>query len=187
MTTLEARPALLPVTGVLRRLYLARFGFAVVWAVLMTFVAVPLGPLSIALLVLYPLVDLAAAVVDHRTSRASKPAPALVLNMALSLLAAVGLGLAVTSGLRAVLVVWGVWAITAGIAQLLVAASRRALGGQWPMIVSGGISVLAGAAFIAQSGTPAASLTSLAGYATLGGVFFLVSALRLGHRPQSDR
>ncbi|MCW2817259.1 MAG: hypothetical protein JWR42_46, partial [Marmoricola sp.] len=53
------------------------------------------------------------------------------------------------------------------------------LGGQWPMILSGGISVLAGGAFIVQSGTPAASLTSLAGYATLGGIFFLVSALRL--------
>ena len=41
--------------------------------------------------------------------------------------------------------------------------------------------MLAGAAFVAQSGTSAASLTSLAGYATLGAVFFLASALRL-HR-----
>jgi uncharacterized membrane protein HdeD (DUF308 family) len=179
MTTLDTREPVGAITSTLRRLYLARFGFAVVWALLLVLAAATPGPLSVALLLLYPLVDLAAAVVDHRASRAVRPVPALVVNMALSLLAAVGLAFAVTSGLRWVLVVWGAWAITAGLVQLVVGVTRRALGGQWPMIISGGISVLAGAAFIVQSGTPAASLASLAGYATLGGVFFLVSALRL--------
>ena len=46
------------------------------------------------------------------------------------------------------------------------------------MIASGGISVLARASFIAQS-RGAGSVTTLAGYAVLGGIFFLVSALRL--------
>jgi hypothetical protein len=54
------------------------------------------------------------------------------------------------------------------------------MGGQWAMIASGGISTLAGASFAAQAGAADANLTSLAGYAFLGGVFFLVSALRLG-------
>lgn len=47
------------------------------------------------------------------------------------------------------------------------------------MILSGGISVLAGAGFVAQAGHSATSVINLAGYAALGGVF-LASALRLG-------
>ncbi|GAA3553201.1 membrane protein [Microlunatus spumicola] len=185
-TTTHPSPPVGTTTAVLRRLYLARAGFALVWALLVVLTASGLGPVSVALLLLYPLVDLAAAVVDHRSSRVTRPAPALVVNMALSLLAVVGLAYAVTSGLRTVLLVWGAWAVTTGFVQLVVAVGRRALGGQWPMIVSGGLSVLAGAAFVAQSGTPGASLTGLAGYATLGGVFFLVSALRLRRAPAHD-
>ncbi len=164
----------------LRTLYFARFGFAVVWAVLVAVTASTLNPASIALLVLYPVADLVAAIIDHRTSRATSPAPLLIVNMALSLLTAIGLAVAVGSGIPAVLVVWGVWAITAGAVQLLVGIARRSLGGQWPMILSGGISVLAGSGFILQSGGASAGLVSLAGYATLGGIFFLVSAIRLG-------
>jgi hypothetical protein len=49
------------------------------------------------------------------------------------------------------------------------------------MILSGGISVLAGGSFILMAGRPSASLTTVAGYAILGGVFFLISAIRLHH------
>lgn len=177
MTTTAQRPTTL--STALRNLYFVRFGFAIVWAVLLAVTATTIGPASIILLVLYPVFDLIAAVFDHRSSRATKPAPMLYVNMALSLLTAIGLGIAVTSGLPAVLIVWGAWAIAAGAVQLIVAINRRTLGGQWPMILSGGISVLAGASFIVQSQGPNASLGSLAGYATLGGVFFLISALRL--------
>ncbi|MBF6172274.1 hypothetical protein [Nocardia blacklockiae] len=177
--TTDPRPA--SITTALRNLYLVRFGFAVVWAALLAATASSIGPVSATLLVLYPAFDLAAAIVDHRNSRATSPAPLLYVNMGLSLLAAVGLAVAAGSGVRAVLIVWGAWAITAGAVQLIVGSARRALGGQWPMILSGGISVLAGAGFILQSGGSSASLGSLAGYATLGGVFFLISAIRL-HR-----
>lgn len=37
-----------------------------------------------------------------------------------------------------------------------------------------------GTTFIVQAAQPNASLTALADYAVLGGVFFLVSAIRLG-------
>ena len=47
------------------------------------------------------------------------------------------------------------------------------------MIISGGLSVFVGGAFIAMSSGDAASLANLGGYAALGGVFFLISALRL--------
>lgn len=180
MTTTAESPAVGTPTA-LRTLYLVRFGFAVLWAALLIAVGGSLGPATTALLVVYPAFDLAAAVVDLRTSTAGRQPAGLAVNMALSLLAAVGLGVAATSGIPAVLRVWGAWAITAGLVQLVVAVRRYRIGGQWAMILSGGISVLAGSSFIAMAGGPTATLTSVAGYATLGGVFFLVSALRL-HR-----
>ena len=92
------------------------------------------------------------------------------------------------SGRPAVLLVWGLWAIATGAVQLVVGISRRALRGHWPMILSGGISVIAGTAFALQSDGSSASLLGLAGYATLGGVFFLVSAIRLRRSARvSDR
>ena len=181
MTTTGAQLAASP----LRTLYLSRFGFAMAWAVLLLVssaafdAATALGPLMSVLLVVYPLVDLALAVVDRRSSRpTATPSGLLVVNMALSLLAAVGLLLSIRSGTSSVLIVWGLWAITAGAVQLVVGLRRRALGGQWAMIASGAISVLAGTGFVAQSGG-SGSVAGLAGYAVLGGIFFLLSAVRL--------
>lgn len=168
------------VPAALRKLYFVRFAFAAVWAALLFATADTLGPLSATLLVIYPLFDVACAVVDVRSAQANDgPVQGLYANIALSTLTGIGLVIAATSGIPAVLRVWGVWAITAGIVQLVVGAVRRHLGGQWPMIASGAISTLAGASFFAQAGKDDASLGSLAGYAFLGGVFFLVSALRL--------
>ena len=169
-------------TKSLRTLYYVRFGFAVVWAGLVALTASALTPISIGLLVLYPVFDVAAAVIDFRSSGATRPRAPLYLTMALSLITAVGLAVAVTSGIPSVLRVWGAWAITAGIVQLIVAILRYRLGGQWAMILSGGISALAGTTFILQAGGANASLTTLAGYATIGGVFFLISAIRLHRR-----
>ncbi|MGW1738333.1 hypothetical protein ACWCPQ_05930 [Nocardia sp. NPDC001965] len=163
----------------LRNLYYARFGFAVVWSVSVALITDPLAPAGIALLVIYPLFDVAAAVIDFRTSGAARPRGALYLNMASSLLAALGVAVAGTSGVPDVLRVWGIWAITAGIVQLIVAVSRYRLGGQWPMILSGAISTLAGTSFITGADAPEATLTVVAGYAALGGIFFLTSAIRL--------
>ncbi|WP_030903252.1 hypothetical protein [Streptomyces sp. NRRL F-5126] len=173
-------PAAVPAAA-LRKLYVLRFAFAAVWAILLFASAGTLGPLSATLLVIYPLFDVACAVADIRSARASQgQVRALYVNIALSSLAGVGLVLAATSGIPSVLRVWGLWAITAGLVQLVVGAVRRGLGGQWPMIASGAISAVAGASFFAQAGKDNASLGSLAGYAVLGGIFFLVSALRLG-------
>ncbi|WP_067899046.1 hypothetical protein [Nocardia vaccinii] len=165
----------------LRNLYYVRFGFAIVWAVLMMAVAKTISPGTVVLLVIYPLFDVAAAVIDFRSSGNTRAKAPLYINMGLSLLATVGLCAAAGSGIPNVLRVWGIWAITAGIVQLVVAILRYRLGGQWAMILSGGISVLAGASFVAMAGGPKATLTSVAGYAVLGGVFFLISAVRL-HR-----
>ncbi|MFC9252366.1 hypothetical protein [Amycolatopsis thailandensis] len=167
------------VAPALRRLYFVRFGFALVWAGLLFTSASKLGPISVALLVLYPLFDVVAALVDLRTSRDPKSALGLYVNIAISGLAGIGLAIAVTSGIPAVLRVWGVWAVVSGLVQLVVGVGRRKLGGQGAMIASGAISTVAGTSFVLQAAQPDASLVNLAGYAALGGLFFLVSAIRL--------
>ncbi|MFR9731240.1 hypothetical protein ACL03H_18590 [Saccharopolyspora sp. MS10] len=167
--------------GALRSLYYVRFAFALVWAGLMVVLSGTFGPATAVLLVAYPLFDVVAAVVDHRTSGDSRPKAPLYANMGLSLLAAVGLAVAIPVGVPGALRVWGAWAITAGAVQLLVAILRYRLGGQWAMILSGGISTVAGTGFILMAGGSDASLSPIAGYALIGGIFFLVSALRL-HR-----
>lgn len=179
-------------TSVLRLLHLARAGFALVWAVALlgavALAAAPsdIGPVSAALLVLYPLVDVAAAIVDARSSRADRSTPGLYANVVISAVAAVGLVVAVAFGVPAVLQVWGAWAVVAGLVQLVVALGRRGLGGRGAMIASGTISVFAGVAFVLQGTAGQASLAAPAGYALLGGAFFLVSALRLGrHGPSA--
>ncbi|GIH16586.1 DUF308 domain-containing protein [Rugosimonospora africana] len=179
MTTTSA-PAIPATASTLRRLYVVRFAFAVVWAAVMFTTASHLGPLAVTLLVLYPLFDVIAALVDARSSRATGSVLGLHVNVAVSLLTVVGVAIACASGIPAVLRVWGAWAIVAGVVQLIVAVNRRRMGGQWPMIISGAISVLAGASFIVTAGADHATLTNVAGYAIPGGIFFLVSALRLG-------
>ncbi|MEV6643826.1 hypothetical protein [Amycolatopsis sp. NPDC051371] len=186
MTTVDS-PATSGIAPALRRLYFVRFAFAIVWAVLLFVTSKSqVGPIGVALVVLYPLFDVAAAVVDARSSRATGSARGLYVNIAISLLAAIGIAIASASGVPGVLRVWGAWAIVAGLVQLIVAVSRRKMGGQWPMILSGGISVLAGANFVIGASAANPSLSTVAGYAVLGGVFFLVSAIRLGRAAKAN-
>ncbi|GAB1819611.1 hypothetical protein [Herbidospora sp. RD11066] len=187
MSAIAASPGISATASALRRLYFVRFAFAIVWALAMFTTASELGPLAVTLLVLYPLFDVAAAVVDARASRGTGSPTLLYVNIAISLATTVGVAVASASGIPAVLRVWGAWAIVAGLVQLLVGVTRRTMGGQWPMIISGGISVLAGASFILAAGAPGPTLTNAAGYAIPGGVFFLISALRLGRAATSQR
>jgi uncharacterized membrane protein HdeD (DUF308 family) len=158
-------------------LYFVRFAFALVWAGLLFTTASSVNPVSVTLLVLYPVFDVTAAVVDARSSGNR----VLYVNVVISLVAAAALAVTATAGIPDILRAWGAWAIASGIVQLVVGVSRRALGGQWPMILSGAISTAAGTTFILQATKNDAGLSTLAGYAAIGGIFFLVSALRLGH------
>jgi uncharacterized membrane protein HdeD (DUF308 family) len=175
MSTATATPAIVSTAGHLRRLYFVRFVFAAVWAVIIAVIGSRLNAGTVTLLILYPAFDVASAIFDARSSRDR----ALYANIAISTLAAIGLAVATANDIPTVLRAWGAWAIVAGAVQLFVAIKRRrALGGQWAMILSGGISVLAGAGFAGQAGS-ATSVKGIAGYAALGGVFFLISAIRL--------
>lgn len=167
-------------SGALRRLYFVRFGFTVVWATLLLLTAGTAGPFLTILLIVYPLFDAASvfwqlrAEGDIRRARISQ-----WVNVIVSVLVAIALGWASTLSASVVLTVWGVWAIGAGLPQLITAIRNRRSGGQVPQMLSGGISVLAGGAFVAQGLQGNGMVTGVAGYALLGAVFFLISAIRL--------
>ncbi|MEV4619068.1 hypothetical protein AB0J74_10240 [Asanoa sp. NPDC049573] len=185
MTTVTA-PRFSTTAAALRRLYFARFAFAIVWAVVTFAIADELSVLAATLLVIYPLVDAAAAVIDRRSSRTTGPHRLLSVNIVVSLLAAVALAVAGASGIPAVLRVWGLWAVVAGVVQLIVGVSRRGMGGQWPMIISGGLSVLAGGSFVVAASGDDPALTNAVGYAIPGAIFFLVAAIRLSRSARAN-
>ncbi len=186
VTTIATSPGISRTASALRRLYFVRFAFAIVWAGVAITTAKDIGPLAVALFVLYPLFDVGAAIYDLRSSRATGSPTLLYVNIAVSLVTAVGVGVAGASGVPAVLRVWGAWAIVAGLVQLIVGVTRRKMGGQWPMIISGGISVPAGGSFIAAASADNPSLTNAAGYAIPGAIFFLIAAIRLGRTAKGE-
>ncbi|MGP5387746.1 hypothetical protein [Brachybacterium tyrofermentans] len=184
MTTAAATSTDAPATAGfgrhLLRLYLARFVFAVLWAGLL-FVVAPAGGLVLtALLVIYPLFDAAAVGWQLRSPHREPGSPiAEQINVAVSVIVAIALGVSVTFSAAAALAVWGLWAIGSGLPQLIAAIRNRRSGGQVPQMLSGGISVLAGSAFFAQGLAGSEAIGGVGGYAILGGVFFLLSAIRL--------
>ncbi|MEV4117262.1 hypothetical protein [Micromonospora sp. NPDC049645] len=187
MTTIAASPGISQTATALRRLYFVRFAFAILWALVTIATAKEIGPLTVVLFVLYPLFDVGAAIYDLRSSRTTGTTPTLLyVNIAVSLLTAVGVGVAAASGIPAMLRVWGAWAVVAGLVQLIVGVTRRRLGGQWPMIISGGISVLAGGSFIIGASADIPALTNAAGYAIPGAIFFLIAAIRLGRSAKGN-
>lgn len=122
-------------------------------------------PVAAALLLsAYPLIDAAASFAAARW-----------LNGAISTAAAAGLAVATFAGdAGATLVVFGAWAVVSGAIQLAGALHPR----QWPMIISGGLSTLAGLSFVAAAGQEDANLAMLAGYAAVGAVLYLVWTVR---------
>lgn len=164
----------------LRRLYFIRFAFAIVWAGIVFATAAMGGPLLTVLLVIYPLFDAGAVLWQLRADPDSaRSKVAEWINVVVSVAVAIALGIASTVSIAAVLIVWGAWAIGSGIPQLITAIRNYRSGGQVAQMLSGGISVFAGGSFLFQGVQGGGMLTGPAGYAVLGGIFFLISAIRL--------
>lgn len=169
-----------PQTRSLRRIYLARFAFAAAWTAILISTSPTVGPLLTVLLVLYPLVDAAAVLWQLQTEdRQTAPRLTEMINVGVSLVITATLAWASTVSIAAALGVWGAWAAASGATQLATALQRRHIGGQTPQIVSGSLSIAAGIAFLAESFRDTATITGVGGYAALGGIFFLISAIRL--------
>ncbi|WBQ08279.1 DUF308 domain-containing protein [Kribbella sp. CA-293567] len=170
----------------LRSVYLIRAVFSLIWVALVFATSTSLvaadEPTAIAtvLLTIYPLWDAIATLVERRLAGGAAAGRVGTVNFVLGLAATLGMFAAVFSTVGKTLLVFGGWALLSGAIQLVVALRRRrSVGAQWPMIISGGLSVLAGASFAAMSTAPASGLSSLAGYSAFGAFWFLVAAIAL--------
>jgi uncharacterized membrane protein HdeD (DUF308 family) len=173
-------------TSIDMQLFLIRGLVAIAWAAVFAPLADSLtAGVTVAagiLIVLYPLINVVASLLDARTAHGS--ARRLLLgDAAVSAVAAVALAVAATGSVANVFAVFGAWAALSGAAQLVTALRRRALyGNQWPMLLAGGVSVIAGVAYLIASASAAPALSMLALYAAAGGIDFVIQAGLLARR-----
>ena len=164
------------------QVFIVRGLVAIVWAAVFASAADSLTLGIGILVVLYPLIDVVASLVDA----CSEHGPArrtLLIDAGASTVAAVALAIAATGSVANVLAVFGVWAGLAGAAQLVTALRRRAqYGSQWPMRLAGAGSVIFGVAFILASMMSAPRLGMIAVYAATGGLDFIIQAALLARR-----
>jgi uncharacterized membrane protein HdeD (DUF308 family) len=178
-----AKDILLPRKGAdaLVRYYFIRAGVAAVW-VAAAFTIAPSNPiLAGVLLVIYPAWDALANARDALANGGFRANAPQALNTAVSAAIALAVLTALQIDMRLVLVLFGAWAILAGLLQLAVGVRRwRAYGAQWAMVLSGAQSALAGGFFIKSAAGPFASvITVVAPYAAFGAFYFLVSGILL--------
>jgi uncharacterized membrane protein HdeD (DUF308 family) len=174
-----------PSRDVTRRIAIVRALLALVWAAALVIAVGDQVPstssdvptAAAALLASYPAIDVVASIAGARGTADS--VRVLYVNAAIGVLAIAALGVtAFGADAGATLAAFGAWAAVSGAIQLGVAVHRRAEGRQLPMIVSGGISTIAGAFFVAASGMDDAHLAGVGGYMALGALLFLLFAYR---------
>jgi uncharacterized membrane protein HdeD (DUF308 family) len=164
----------------LRRLYFIRAAFSVSWVILISLFAKTSMGITSILLVVYPAWDLIATFGDIRANQNSPSKTPQYVNAVISAVTTIAVGLALQKGVPETLIVFGAWAILTGFIQLVLGLQRRRLlGGQWPMILSGGQSVIAGVSFIIMAHAPTMGIINLAGYAAFGAFYYVLSAVRL--------
>ncbi|MHC1944708.1 DUF308 domain-containing protein [Bradyrhizobium sp. UFLA06-06] len=164
----------------LRSYYLGRAIFSVAWVAAAVLFSGQAGPAAV-LLVIYTAWDGIANLADARVNGGLKANPSQALNVAVSAITTLAVIVALSHSSYAVLAVFGVWAILAGVLQLYTGVRRwRHYGAQWAMILSGAQSALAGGYMISQSiGTVAPTILDVAPYAGFGAFYFLLSAIWL--------
>jgi hypothetical protein len=183
-----------PSRGVPQRIAVVRAVLALVWAATLLIVVagdevpstssdVPMA--AAALLATYPAIDVIASIAGGLSTDAS--GRLLRINVALSALAVVAIGAAAFGAdAGATLVAFGAWAAVSGAIQFGVAVRRRrAERRQLPMIVSGGLSTIAGISFLAASGMDDAQLATVSGYMALGALLYLLWAHRNRTAPRA--
>ncbi len=165
----------------LARYYLVRAIVAAVWVVAAVVIGRSNATAAALLLVIYPAWDALANWFDAHGSGGLRTNPTQALNVAVSLVAAIAVVVALQLSMNAVLAVFGIWAIAAGLAQLITGVRRwRTFGAQWAMILSGAQSMLAGVFFVTQAGrAKIPTIMDVAPYAAFGAFYFLVSAALL--------
>ncbi|WP_322104354.1 DUF308 domain-containing protein [Paraburkholderia sp. J41] len=166
----------------LKHYYFSRGAFSLLWVALAFSIGLHSAGIAAALFVVYPAWDALANFVDMSRSGGAAANRTQALNVVISLVTTIAVIVALgAQGTHWVLDVFGVWAIVSGLLQLGTALRRwKRFGAQWAMILSGAQSALAGVLFIVQdhAATPPA-IAKVAGYAAVGAIYFLISALWL--------
>lgn len=167
----------------LRNYYFIRAIVAAGWVAVAFSLGKTMPLVAAILLIAYPAWDAIANLIDAAANGGLRRNRTQALNLAVSAATAVAVAAAI-GDMKAVLGVFGGWAILAGILQLATGVRRwKSYGAQWAMILSGAQSALAGGFFVKQSLTSAVpSITDIAPYAAFGAFYFLVSALWLTMR-----
>jgi len=164
----------------LRQLYFTRAGFSITWVILVALFAKTSPMLAAILLIIYPAWDVCGTILDIRANRVVPSKKPQYINLAISSIATFAVGIAIQKGMPCALTIFGAWAISTGLIQLILGLRRRKLfGGQWPMIISGGQSMIGGITFILLAHDPSKGMSSLAGYAAFGAFYYLLAAYGL--------
>ncbi|MFD0793602.1 hypothetical protein ACFQZX_08230 [Mucilaginibacter litoreus] len=171
----------------LRNLYFTRAGFSILWVILVSVFAKASPSVAGILLIIYPAWDVVGTLLDIRANSGPISKTPQYVNLVISSLTTIAVGVALQRGVPETLIVFGVWAIGTGLIQLILGLRRRkSLGGQWPMIISGGQSMIGGTSFIILAHDPTKGITSLAGYAAFGAFYYLLTAFRLSKTVKGD-
>ena len=165
----------------LKLYYFMRAAFSIAWVAAAIATGSSSAAIAGALLLLYPAWDAAANFVDALRSGGFGQNRTQALNVVVSLATTVAVLIALQTSMNLVLAVFGGWAILSGLLQLGTAIGRwKSFGAQWAMVLSGAQSALAGGFFVFQASTPAVpSIATVTGYAAVGAIYFLVSAIWL--------
>lgn len=165
----------------LRKLYFTRVAFSVLWIILVVTLAKTNNTLATILFVVYPAWDVVATFFDIKANPPTANKTPQYVNAGISVVTTIAVIIALQSGIPAALMVFGAWASLTGLIQLILGLRRRKhFEGQWPMIISGAQSMLAGGFIIATAHTPNQGVASLAGYSAFGAFYFALAAFRLG-------
>ncbi|SFO21044.1 hypothetical protein SAMN05428949_4482 [Chitinophaga sp. YR627] len=164
----------------LRTLYFTRAAFSIIWVLLVSFLAKTNATAATILFIIYPAWDALATFFDIKANPGATNKTPQYVNMGISIITTIVVIFVLQKGIPEALITFGAWAWLTGLIQLILGLRRRKqMGGQWPMILSGGQSMLAGGSFIYMAHEPNQGITTLAGYAAFGAFYFLLSAFRL--------
>lgn len=166
----------------LKRYYGTRALFSVLWVGLAVTVGSAQPQIGAVLLVAYPLWDCLANSVDAARNGGLRANPSQSLNAIVSALVTLAVLIAIDHDVHAAIGVIGIWAALSGLLQLTTGVRRwRSASAQWPQILSGAQSSLAGVHFIAKAITPllAVGVADVAPSAAFGAFYFAVSAAML--------
>lgn len=180
LTAKETNTPQVTTARALRSLYITRTIFSVIWLSLVVAFVKTSPLIATILLIIYPAWDVIGTYFDIKANKNNGPVTTQYTNAVISIVTTVAVAIAVSNSVAEALVVFGIWAVLTGAIQLILGLRRRKLlGGQWPMILSGGQSVLAGVSFIAMAHSPNMGIINLAGYAGFGAFYYLLAAISL--------